>query len=572
MELPAPPADVPAPHGVRLESSYNPALAGADSLELPAPPSLADSAPRYDADEALRQARLGVVDARKRALWKWANVENLDNFLQDVYEYYIGNGIASIMLSRLINLATLAFVVGFSTYLGACIDYSRVRSSTTLREIQVPQCMSRLSAFSTFALWVLSIVWFAKLVQYATDLRRLFDLRNFYRHLLNITDDEMQTISWQHVVQRIMLLRDDNPITSNAIRRQYTGYVTKQRMGEHDIANRIMRKENYFIALLNKNVLDLSIPLPFLHGSQWLTKSLEWNLSLCIMDYVFNDQGQVRSAFLRDTHKKALAEGLRRRFLLAGVINIIFAPFIMIYLFLLYFFRYFEEYHRNPGTIGSRQYTRMAEWKFREYNELYDLFRRRLNLSYYPASRYVDQFPKEKTAQISGFVAFVAGSFAAVLGIASVIDPDLFLGFEITPDRTVLFYIGIFGTILAVSRGLIPEETLVFDPEANLRYVAEFTHYLPPEWHGKLHTDEVKLEFCKFYSLKIVILFQEIASIILTPFVLWFSLPNSCERIVDFFRECSLYVDGIGYVCCFAVFDFSKRPEPRRRAKSTHQF
>ena len=54
------------------------------------------------------------------------------------------------------------------------------------------------------------------------------------------------------------------------------------------------------------------------------------------------------------------------------------------------------------------------------------------------------------------FVSFVAGSFAAVLLVASLLDPDLFLHFEITPHRTVLFYLGIFGGILAVSRGLIP--------------------------------------------------------------------------------------------------------------------
>jgi autophagy-related protein 9 len=88
-------------------------------------------------------------------------------------------------------------------------------------------------------------------------------------------------------------------------------------------------------------------------------------------------------------------------------------------------------------------------------------------------------------------VAFIAGSFAAVLFLVSLVDPELFLGFEITKDRTVLFYIGLFGTILAVSRGMIPEENLVFEPEAMLTQVIEYTHYYPSHWHGKLHSDEV---------------------------------------------------------------------------------
>ncbi|KAK9468109.1 autophagy protein Apg9-domain-containing protein [Lipomyces arxii] len=544
--------------------SYPP---GQSALDLPPPPSRLNESlednfrrPIQQHDHNFEyQIKYGLNDPRERALWKWANVENLDIFLQEVYEYYLGNGVYSITLSRMINLATLAFVVGFSLYLSSCINYSLIRSSTKLSEIEVPQCIARLGGFSTFCIWVFSLVWFLKLAQYVIDIKRLVDIRDFFWYLLDITDNELQTISWKQVAMRLMDLREENATTSDAIRREYLGFQSRQRMGEHDIANRIMRKENYFIAMMNKDVLDLSIPIPFLRKSQWLTRSLELNLSVCVMDFVFNEQGQVRSTFLKDTHRKELAEALRRRFIIAGVINIIFAPFIFMYLFLLYFFRYFDEYHKNPSTIGSRQYSRMAEWKFREYNELYHIFTRRLNLSYYPASRYVDQFPKEKTTQVFRFIAFVAGSFAAILGIASVIDPDLFLGFEISKDRTVLFYIGVFGTILAVARGLIQEETLVFDPEANLRYVAEFTHYLPPEWNGKLHTDEVKNEFTKYYSLKIVILLQETASIILTPFVLWFSLINSCDKIVDFFRNCSLYIDGIGYVCCFAVFDFSKK-------------
>lgn len=47
---------------------------------------------------------LAAADPREKAMWRWANVENLDNFLKDVYTYYLGNGIWSIMLSRALNL------------------------------------------------------------------------------------------------------------------------------------------------------------------------------------------------------------------------------------------------------------------------------------------------------------------------------------------------------------------------------------------------------------------------------------------------------------------------------------
>ena len=48
--------------------------------------------------------RIHIIDRKEKALWRWTNVENLDNFLKDVYDYFLGNGIWSILLSRALNL------------------------------------------------------------------------------------------------------------------------------------------------------------------------------------------------------------------------------------------------------------------------------------------------------------------------------------------------------------------------------------------------------------------------------------------------------------------------------------
>ncbi|KAG5297220.1 autophagy protein Apg9 [Histoplasma ohiense] len=508
-----------------------------------------------------RRGGLAFVDPKEKAMWRWANVENLDNFLADVYDYFLGNGIKSILLSRVLNLLTLAFVVGFTVFLTNCIDYGRVPHGKTMSDIVVPQCVRKMSASSTFLLWLFSIFWIYQAVRYVLDLRRLYHLHDFYHYLLGISDTDIQTISWQEIVSRLMALRDSNPSTAGAVsakHRKFLGSQSKQRMDAHDIANRLMRKDNYLIALFNKDILDLTLPIPFLRNRQLFSRTLEWNLHFCILDYVFNDQGQVRTLFLKDTHRKALSDGLRRRFLISGLLNIFIAPFFLIYFMMHYFFRYFNEYQKNPSQIGSRQYTPLAEWKFREFNELQHLFQRRINMSYPFATRYIDQFPKDKTVQISRFVGFIAGALASVLALASVVDPELFLGFEITHDRTVLFYLGVLGTVWAVARGIVPEETLVFDPEFALREVIDFTHYQPAHWQGKLHSDEVRTEFAMLYQMKLLIFLEELLSMIFIPFVLWFSLPKCSDRLIDFFREFTVHVDGLGYVCSFAVFDFKK--------------
>ncbi|KAE8144331.1 autophagy-related protein 9 [Aspergillus avenaceus] len=510
---------------------------------------------------SLGHPNLATVDPKEKAMWLWANVENLDNFLKDVYTYFLGNGIWSILLNRALSLLTFAFVVGFGIFLTNCIDYRHFRGSRKMEDILIQRCTKKMSFSSTFLLWLLTLFWIGKAAQYLLDIRRLKRMHDFYYYLLGISDSEIQTISWQEVVSRLMTLRDSNPATAGAVsakHRKFMGSQSKQRMDAHDIANRLMRKENYLIALVNKDILDLTLPIPFLRNRQLFSQTLEWNINLCIMDYVFNDQGQVRTLFLKDTHRKALSEGLRRRFIFAGIMNIFVAPFIVVYFLMHYFFRYFNEYKKNPSQIGSRQYTPLAEWKFREFNELWHLFERRINMSYPFASRYVDQFPKDKTVQLAGFIAFVSGALASVLALVSVIDPELFLGFEITPDRTVLFYLGVFGSVWAFAQGMVPEETNVFDPEYALLEVIDFTHYFPNHWKGRLHSDDVRKEFAMQYQMKIVIFLEEILSMIFTPFILWFSLPKCSDRLIDFFREFTVHVDGMGYLCSFAVFDFKK--------------
>jgi autophagy-related protein 9 len=175
----------------------------------------------------------------------------------------------------------------------------------------------------------------------------------------------------------------------------------------------------------------------------------------------------------------------------------------------------------------------------------------------------------------NSFIAFIAGSFAAVLVLASIIDPDIFLHFEISPHRTVLFYLGVFGSILAVARGMVPDDNKVFDPELLLMEVITYTHYMPDEWKGQLHSkkvcyysltlicsltpsSKVHQAFGEIFEMKILVFVQELLSVLLTPFVLWLSLPACAPAIIDFFRDFTVHVDGRGYVCSFAEFNFQR--------------
>lgn len=127
------------------------------------------------------------------------------------------------------------------------------------------------------------------------------------------------------MVKRIEAIRDENPLTAVGSSAQndpdYTNPAAK--LDAHDIANRIMRQENYLIALFNKDLLDLRLPLPDM-GHRFLmllglyekekrgttlTKALEWNLRFCLMDYLFDQSGRVKKSFLDGRNRETLIKG-----------------------------------------------------------------------------------------------------------------------------------------------------------------------------------------------------------------------------------------------------------------------
>ncbi|KAI5948679.1 ATG9 [Candida theae] len=528
-----------------------------------------------------------VIPPKERALYLWANITNMDEFLNDVYYYYRGKGLLNIVLSRVVDLVILVFIISFTIFLKWGIDYSLFREEYrdgahyVLADIVADNFTYKIPFLVKFLVFGFTLYIILRLVQLYFDFNyKLKEVQNFYRYLLNVSDEELSTIGWKTIVERLMLLKDYNSLTAtpNLAESHYINDLSsKVRLDAHDIANRIMRKDNYTIALINKDLLDLSVL--FMDQKQSLTKTLEWNLKLCIDNFVFNQQGQINGSILKDFNRNSLARELTSRFKLAALINVVLCPFIVVYFVLLYFFKYFNEYKSNPSSIiGLRQYTPYAEWKLREFNELPHFFQNRLQLSTTPANTYIDQFPKGFLVINSmKLINFVSGSILAVLVVLGLFldnESQSFWSFEITEGKTTLFYISIFGTIWAVTSSTsssvanAPTEhtqqhfsttRTIHDPEANLRHVSRYTHYLPRSWKKKLHTIQVRNEFCQLYSLKIVIIAYEILSLILTPYILWFKVSQNSGAIIDFFREYSIHVDGLGYVCYFAMFNFEEK-------------
>ena len=178
------------------------ALFDADEEQGKGAPRSSQGAPSAQAGRSRGTAppSTATLSPRDRALWLWANVDDLDAFFSEAYAYYLGKGVVCIALSRVLNLVTVAFVIGFSTFLFGCVDYSKIRHDGKLDDVVVKQCFSKFSIFTKFAYLLFGGFFLWQVSRFVLGLPRLRAMHHFYTYLLDIPDVSEALISLVHLV------------------------------------------------------------------------------------------------------------------------------------------------------------------------------------------------------------------------------------------------------------------------------------------------------------------------------------------------------------------------------------
>jgi len=501
------------------------------------------------------------ANPRADAMWMYTNAGNMDAFFHEVYHYFVNHGVHSILLARVINQLTELFVFSFAMFLSTCVDFSKISGSKKSSDVYISKCMANAPWYKNVAIFLFVIYWCLGLVRTLQSVRRLYQLRDFFTHVLGIPEEDIQTVKWVTVVEGLVKIQNANiaTATNEAKVKRYLDYnQPQQRLTAETVANRLMRQDNYYVALINKDIFDFNVIIPYYGSRSCYSRSLEWCIQFCLTNFIFDEQGNPRPFAIDVRNRGVLVTSLRRRLAFAAAISIIFAPWNIIRFSVMYFFRYYTDFTKNPARASMRAFTPLAEWKIREFNELDHLFQRRLRQAFPFANEYLKQFPKDKMDQLARFIAFISGAFAAVLTLTTLLDSKNFLDFEITSGRTALFYITACLAVFGIARGMLPDEYESHDPVMHLREVLMFLHYCPAHWKNNLHTNTVRAEFSEMYQMRVLIFLDEILSLILTPIILLQNAGKRSERVIDFFRETTVHIEGIGYQCNFAVFGMKK--------------
>ncbi|XP_041767370.1 autophagy-related protein 9A [Anopheles merus] len=489
---------------------------------------------------------------------RWNHIEDLDSFFTRVYIYHQKHGFYVMMLQKLFELFQFVFVVVLITYMFNCIDYAILfrdkiidqESKVSLGDamIGVSECAANLGAFQWMALVLAGLFWTFRLFKFFYQFFQFWDIKMFYNTALKIEDADLDNLTWHEVQKCIREVQSEIQMSIN-----------KEQLTELDIYHRILRFKNYMVAMMNKSLLPATTKLPLLGNVVLMSQALRYNIGLILFWgpwSPFENSWHLREEYKRPSMRNELAAKLSKQILWVAIANFILSPFIFICQLMYFFFNYADLIKKEPGTLGVRCWSQYGKLYLRHFNELDHELDARLTRAYRPAVKYMNSFSSPLLTVIARNIAFDAGGVASLILLLAIYDEDVF------QVQHVLTLFTILGMISVIARSLIPDENMVWCPEQLLRNVLAHVHYLPSVWRGHAHSSVVRDQFELFFQLKIMYILNELFSPLVAPFVLLYDLRPKSQQLVDFFRNFTVDVVGVGDVCSFAQMDVRKHGNP----------
>ncbi|XP_012135866.1 autophagy-related protein 9 isoform X2 [Megachile rotundata] len=490
---------------------------------------------------------------------RWNHVEDLDSFFTRMYHYHQKHGFACMMLQEALELGQFIFVVTFSTFLFHCIDYSvlfknKVTNSTSHKTsisdaiLSTGECTASVGLVTWICILVAGIFWILRAIKVLYHFTQFWDIKLFFNTALKIDDCDLDNLTWHEVQKRVREVQKEQEMC-----------IHKRELTELDIYHRILRFKNYMVAMMNKSLLPVRLKVPIIGEVIFMTRGLKYNMELLLFWgpwSPFENNWHLKEDYKKLNKRQELARSLSKHILCVGIANFLLCPLILLWQILYSFFNYGEIIKREPGTLGTRTWSLYGRLYLRHFNELDHELNARLNRAYHPASKYMSIFTSPIMTVLAKNVAFVAGSILAVLLILTVYDEDVLTVEHVLTTMTIL------GALVAGARAFIPDENLVWCPEALLTAVLAHTHYRPDSWRGYAHTQTTRAQVAQLFQYRAVHLLEELISPLLTPFILCFHMRQRALDIVDFYRNFTIEVTGVGDVCSFAQMDIRKHGNP----------
>lgn len=478
---------------------------------------------------------------------RWNHIQNLDDFFFRVYSYHQRNGFNCMIFDTILQLLSMLILGGICLCLWF-VNYDLLFSHNHIGpKLTIPAIIIPLEEWPKhFNFWLITIVimfcffFLSNMMRFLYNTLKYLETKKFYSDALKIPSTELENFTWHDVLTRLLEVQKEQQMC-----------IHKQELTELDIYHRILRFKNYMIAMVNKSLLPLKFRLPFVGECVFLSTGLKTNIEMLLFysPWAPFDNWHLRSEYKNIHKRKELAKKLSNQILWAAIANFVLSPIIFGLQIMYTFFKYTEILKRDPSQLGLRRWSNYAHLYLRHFNELDHEFHARLSRGYSSAVLYMNIFTSPMFVLFAKYGSLVSGAFFAILFLLTVLDSDVF-------DVEYVFgLMTAFGFLTATLHKSIPPEHEVYNPESLMRSILRNIHYMPDNWNLNAHTNWVRDEFAQLFQYRFVYLLEELISPIVTPIILCFWIRPKSLEIVDFLRNFTVDVVGVGDVCSFAQMD-----------------
>jgi hypothetical protein len=333
-----------------------------------------------------------------------------------------------------------------------------------------------------------------------------------------------------------------------------------------DIISRILRKENYCIAMISNSILDLEIKfkVPLKKNEIKLNLFSNYfynNMSECVLNFAFlPGDVNINSKFLNLRY-------LQLKMFIFMIFEIFFIPPVIFFKIIFWIFKNAEGFSKTSrslnNTVSQKIWSSYIQIIFRNYNELPHHFENRINSSYESLNNFMNCFKDRMISIVGKFVIIICGSFLFLVFIISTIDDRLLIELKFMGKKFVwlTFIVGIVISILggasnSSSRNNFEEdyiENIQIKEELYKNFVNKIIN-VPFEFRQGQNFSTIFKIVSKNYELGIFSLFKEIVSILIFP-ILWLKIIFRAQNIIKFFKAYSKSVEGIGTIYAFSIMD-----------------
>eukprot|EP00451_Oxyrrhis_marina_P033200 CAMPEP_0204374970 /NCGR_PEP_ID=MMETSP0469-20131031/48940_1 /ASSEMBLY_ACC=CAM_ASM_000384 /TAXON_ID=2969 /ORGANISM="Oxyrrhis marina" /LENGTH=831 /DNA_ID=CAMNT_0051365595 /DNA_START=8 /DNA_END=2503 /DNA_ORIENTATION=- len=510
--------------------------------------------------------------------------QDLDRFLSTVYTYYEQKGYWGFVSRSCSHLVALSFYIGFSFLLLFFVDWNALLSCVSEETCRHARIWYR-HPFEKLSLWrcivfaygcLGFVYWLYNVLVLRHHLGEASDKREYFRERLGICDDALCAMTWAEVVRRLVQQQEVSPFC-----------IVQERLTALDVANIIMREDNWMIAFANHGVLTSCLP-NWIPPRIMFTKAVLWNFRFLLFDgcltseRFFDSQSRISSAVYGDV------AGLATRSKVMSILNCVFILPILLGAVVFFFMRHAEDFRSHRSTPFERKWTEYAEWSFREFNELPHEFRARLAASE-DATRALGVALRNSSTQgsvlksIRSCVKHISGSILAILVFIAFFD-DAPLLFVHIGGRNLLWYLAFFGIMVALASevdaaqqvnntGRVPSPVHIY---STLMSKVKCSHFLPWVWRltdplkktqGRNEEAEARAEFSRaaqrarqeifgqFFCPRIQVLVDELFGVVLAPIIFFFFFPRAAPGLLELVRNCRYETEKLGDWCAYGRLD-----------------